>query len=75
MTEPRKHGNYIKKPKLSELEKPSKRKCLNCNQMFESEGPWNRICEPCKNEPHNFSKRMMNCSKVKTNGKRRHDED
>lgn len=30
------------------------RKCLNCREMFNSEGIQNRICYPCRNKTRNF---------------------
>lgn len=38
---------YLRKPDAPATD-TTPRRCLRCQKMFDSEGPGNRLCQPCK---------------------------
>jgi hypothetical protein len=46
----RAHEERAKQTTAQSLRRARPRKCLKCEQLFDSEGPHNRICEDCKRQ-------------------------
>lgn len=44
----RKKSDDWRKPVSLNTQKQAQRKCLKCGKMFDSHGPGNRMCEPCR---------------------------
>jgi len=54
--------------KEEKINSPTSRTCLKCGKDFPSEGPFNRLCEPCKRSNGFIDEKMVSESRIRRSG-------